>query len=50
MKVCIWYDNKFFGVNWFLESVEIIDELNDEKFFFFCNCWFVKDKDDGSLV
>ena len=50
MKVRIWHDNKFFGANWFLESVEIIDESNDEKFLFPCNRWLAKDKDDGSLV
>lgn len=50
MKVRIWHDNKFFGANWFLESVEITDESTDEKFMFPCNRWLAKDKDDGSLV
>ena len=49
-KVRIWHDNKFLGANWFLESVEIIDETNDEKYQFPCNRWLAKDKDDGSLV
>ena len=49
-KVRIWHDNKFLGANWFLESVEIIDESNDEKYPFPCNRWLAKDKDDGSLV
>lgn len=49
-KVRIWHDNKFLGANWFLESVEIIDESNDEKYQFPCNRWLAKDKDDGSLI
>lgn len=50
MKVRIWHDNKFFGANWFLESVEITDESTGESFMFPCNRWLAKDKDDGSLV
>lgn len=50
MKVRIWHDNKFFGANWFLESVEITDESAGESFMFPCNRWLAKDKDDGSLV
>ena len=49
-KVRIWHDNKFLKANWFLESVEIINESNDEKYLFLCNRWLAKDKDDGSLV
>ena len=49
-KVRIWHDNKFLGANWYLESVEIVDESTDEKFLFPCNRWLAKDKDDGSLV
>ena len=49
-KVRIWHDNKFLKANWFLESVEIIDESNDEKYQFPCNRWLAKDKDDGSLI
>lgn len=49
-KVRIWHDNKFLKANWFLESVEIINESNDEKYLFPCNRWLAKDKDDGSLV
>ena len=46
----IWHDNKLLGPSWFLESVEIIDETNNENFLFPCNRWLAKDKDDGSLV
>lgn len=49
-KVRIWHDNKFLGANWFLESVEVVDESSNEKFQFPCNRWLAKDKDDGSLV
>ena len=49
-KVRIWHDNKFLGANWYLESVEIVDESTEEKFLFPCNRWLAKDKDDGSLV
>ena len=35
---------------WFLSSVEILDEKENQTYHFPCERWLAKDEDDGSLV
>ena len=49
-KIRIWHDNKYMRAGWFLSSVEIFDEKENQTYLFPCERWLATDEDDGSLV
>lgn len=49
-KVRVWHDNKYMRSGWFLSSIDIIDNKENETYKFPCERWLAKDEDDGSLM
>eukprot|EP01048_Picozoa_sp_COSAG05_P003976 COSAG05_NODE_197_length_14521_cov_113.902995_1_plen_1885_part_00 len=49
-KVRIGHDNSGFSPGWFLTSVEVWEENEDDKIVFLCNNWLDKHEGDGVIV
>ncbi|XP_063067192.1 lipoxygenase homology domain-containing protein 1-like [Engraulis encrasicolus] len=49
-KVRLWHDNSGPAPGWFLDFVEVRDELMDQTFRFPCRKWLAKSEDDGQLM
>ncbi|XP_075870025.1 lipoxygenase homology domain-containing protein 1 [Nelusetta ayraudi] len=49
-KVRVWHNNSGVAPGWFLEYVEVKDELLDKTFRFPCDRWLAKNDDDGQIM
>lgn len=48
-KVKIRHDNSMFGPAWYLDRVEVVDDMEQETYVFHCERWLAKNKDDGKI-
>lgn len=48
-KVKIRHDNSLFNPSWFLDKIEVVDNLDKETYTFHCERWLAKNKDDNKI-
>ncbi|KAL5006870.1 hypothetical protein ScPMuIL_015676 [Solemya velum] len=48
-KIKVRHDNSMISPAWYLDTVEVIDTSDNEKFTFHCERWLAKNKDDGKI-
>ncbi|XP_062503862.1 lipoxygenase homology domain-containing protein 1-like isoform X2 [Corticium candelabrum] len=48
-KIRIWHDNSGLGASWYLDSVDVTDEVTEKTYHFNCQRWLSKDEDDKSI-
>jgi len=48
-KCKIRHDNSFINPSWFLDKVEVVDQVDKETYVFYCERWLAKNKDDGKI-
>lgn len=48
-KCKIRHDNALLNPSWYLDKVEVIDNLDKQTYVFHCERWLAKNKDDGKI-
>ena len=48
-KIRVRHDNSGFSPSWYLDSIEIIDNSDKERYMFHCERWLAKNKDDAKI-
>lgn len=48
-KISIRHDNSMIGADWYLDQVEVLDEVTDEVYMFLCERWLSKKKEDKRI-
>lgn len=48
-KISIRHDNAMIGADWYLDQVEVLDEVTDEVYMFLCERWLSKKKEDKRI-
>ena len=48
-KCKIRHDNSFINPSWYLDKVEVVDNLDKETYTFHCERWLAKNKDDNKI-
>ncbi|XP_062409544.1 lipoxygenase homology domain-containing protein 1-like [Sardina pilchardus] len=49
-KVRLWHDNAGPAAGWYVDYVDVRDDVLDKTFRFPCNRWLAKNEDDGQLM
>lgn len=48
-KCKVRHDNSFLNPSWYLDKVEVVDNLDKETYTFHCERWLAKNKDDNKI-
>ena len=48
-KIKIGHNNKGIGAGWFLDKVTIVDEKDQQKYYFLCGRWLADNEEDGLI-